>query len=112
MLGSGDVGTETEMAKAINPRRETLRVLRGMKSNVSTMISRWDQRMTSVDWEASKQAGNTVWHATPEAEKRENSIEEWESLHEYMTAVRNQAESIQRFAAQNIEELRAKGLVK
>jgi hypothetical protein len=95
---------------ARNPRREALRVLRMMASDVRHMLSTWDQRQSAYDrdapvtTDASINARRRPLH--PE-EKQENSAEAWDMLAGYMGRVARTAMEVGQFAEKMALRVRA-----
>lgn len=91
------------MARARNPRRVALEVLRVMAGNVGAMKARWSW-VPSTSYrtdEAGKYIrSDRARKDIPASEYRENDPEEWVHLATYMDVVAKQASDVAAFARQ------------
>lgn len=94
------------MARQRNPRRVVLDALRLLNRNTRTMVSRWDQAMTTYDKTVTRADGRSGdWRPLRDDEKNENNANEWQLLIEHMDANIRVATSVRDFAIRQRDEL-------
>lgn len=79
------------MPRAKNPRRVVfISGLKPLLSNVRAMVDTWGgPQHSNVDGR---------WQLAPAADQPENSVEQWQRLEDFATAMENQAASLKRAA--------------
>lgn len=91
-----------------NPRRVAVDILRVIKSNVTTMVTTWDQSQATYDNTIERPDAPGyfgVHRPLRDDEKHENSIEQWRRLADFMTTVEAQAAVVRSFAIEQAHRL-------
>lgn len=86
-----------------NPRRAVLAQLKALKQWATQIRSIWSQPLTIH--ELDPQGNWKRRHLRPH-EKRENSVDRWDQLIQYMQSIIDKAQEIQEYARERREEVR------
>lgn len=89
--------------KEKNPRRAILPVLKGIGSNIKTMTAEWGGTITTQIFDTE----NGRWRKRTPAELPENDVEQWDRLIQFMSAIRDQADSVIAHAEEQRDRLKA-----